>query len=78
MIGIWYATISGMKKPTRYQVGCLYKLSDGNVVRAVSVDGDEWTVEDYNANLLTVLKSELYVAKKKDMKHYSRARSVLA
>ena len=67
-----------MKKPTRYQGGCLYKLSDGNVVRAVSVDGDEWTVEDYNANLLTVLKSELYVAKKKDMKHYSRARSVLA
>ena len=66
-----------MKTPTRYQIGCLYKLSDGNVVRAVGVDGDKWKVEDYNANSFTVLKSELYVAKKKDMKHYSRARSVL-
>ena len=67
-----------MKKPTRYQVGCLYKLSDGNVVRAVSVDGDEWKVEDYNGNPLTVPKAELHVAKKKDMKQYSRAKLALA
>jgi hypothetical protein len=67
-----------MKKPTRYQIGCLYKLSDGNVVRAVSVNDDKWKVKDYSGNTFTVLKAELYVAKRKEMKHYGRAESVLA
>ena len=66
-----------MKKPTRYQVGSFYSNEERNVGRAVAVSarglGRVWTLESYDGSTFDVAHPDLFVAKKKDMKHWHRA-----
>ena len=76
--------IREMKIPTRYQIGCLYKVKDSDspcgyqIGRAKSVEDDVWTLESYDGSTFTVNASELRVAKKKQMKEFNIIRTVYA
>ncbi len=76
--------IREMKKPTRYQIGCLYKVKDPDslcgyqIGRAKSVENDVWTLESYDGSTFTVPASKLRVAKKKQMKEFNIVRTAYA